>query len=173
MKRFLGYAGLFIGTLAADLLTKQVVRHCLHVGESVRILGPIVKFTFIYNRNAVFGLPIGNQTLYTIFAILAVILIIVYFIKLPADQRWERVALAIILGGALGNLADRITSGRVVDFIEVGYGRFTWPIFNVADIAITIGMGILIFQMLFGNPKHRGSKNSDHRTVVRPGHETG
>lgn len=173
MKRILGYAGLFLGTLAADLATKQLVRTFMHVGESVRVAGEVVKFTFIYNRNAVFGLPVGNRVLYTVFAFVAVLLIVIYFIRLPAAQRWERAALAVILGGALGNLADRVRTGQVVDFIEVGYRRFTWPVFNLADLAITIGMVMLIIPILFRKPELRGPRNPDPGAAVGPGTAAG
>jgi signal peptidase II len=169
IKKYSLFTALALLTITADLVTKELVRHYMTLGASYNIVGSLVKFTFIYNRNAVFGLPCGNQVLYTVFAVVAVIVILYYFTTLTAEQKLEQWALAIIVGGALGNLHDRIRWGQVVDFIEMGYKNYTWPIFNVADMAITIGMVLLIFQMFFKKKATSDSDHQDHRSPVRPG----
>ena len=94
-----------------------------------------------------FGIPIGNHLFFTIFAIIASIVILIYLFRLSPEHVWNRFALASILGGAIGNLIDRLAYKEVIDFIDIRIIR--WPIFNVADIAVTAGMIILIIYFVF------------------------
>ncbi len=117
--------------------------------ESVKILGDILRFTFIKNPGMAFGIQIGNRMFFTIFASIASIVILIYLFRLKPEHHWTRFALASILGGAVGNLIDRIVYKEVIDFIDLRFIR--WPVFNVADIAVTIGMVILIVFVIFDN----------------------
>jgi hypothetical protein len=85
-----------------------------------------------------------------VFSIAAVLAILVLFLRGRVHGTGRRVALALILGGALGNLVDRLTTGLVVDFIDIGWGRWHWPVFNVADSAVSIG--VVLFALTW--PRH-------------------
>jgi signal peptidase II len=152
-RRFFCAGGLSLAVLAGDLITKELVRSGLTEGSSVTVAGEFIKLTFIYNRNAVFGLPVGNPTIYLVLSLAALALIVWYFFSLKPEQRAAQLALAAIIGGAVGNQCDRFRWGKVVDFIEIGYRQYTWPIFNVADMAITAGMCVLVYRILFKQVK--------------------
>ena len=81
-------------------------------------------------------------------SVVALVAIAVYGWKLPASSQLPRLALALIIGGALGNLFDRVRLGYVIDFLDVYWGRHHWPAFNVADSSITIGVALLVIDML-------------------------
>lgn len=131
--------------LALDLLTKTLIQRELDLRESMRVVGDFVRFTYIVNEGAAFGLYLGDasKTIFLILSSLAAALVLgVYFYG--EDEGWlKRFALALILGGALGNIRDRILYGSVVDFIQIGVGSYYWPIFNVADMAVTVGAVLL------------------------------
>jgi signal peptidase II len=133
------------GVFAVDLLTKTLVQRELAFRESVGVLGQVVRITYIVNEGAAFGLYLGDasKTIFLVLSSLAAALVLgVYFYG--EDEGWlKRFALALILGGALGNIHDRIRFGSVVDFIDIGVGSYRWPIFNVADIAVTVGAILL------------------------------
>lgn len=129
-----------------DQLSKYFIKTNLHLNEFVSILGKYVGFRFIQNPGMAFGIEIGvGKIFFIIFTAIASLLIFIFLLRLKDDHFWTRVALASILGGAVGNLIDRIVYGKVVDFVEVG----PWPIFNFADVAVTIGMIILIIVVFF------------------------
>ena len=98
-----------------------------------------------------FGIQIGGKLFYTIFASIACIIILVYLFRLRPENFWARFALASILGGAIGNLIDRFVYSEVVDFIDIKIIR--WPVFNFADIAVFVGMVILIAIVIFEKSK--------------------
>jgi signal peptidase II len=96
-----------------------------------------------------FGIEIGGQMFFATFALMATVVIFIYIVRARNEKPPLRIALALILGGAVGNLIDRLLYGKVVDFLEVGYKDLRWPIFNVADSAVTIGMIILVTLIFF------------------------
>lgn len=133
------------GIFAADLLTKTLVQRELDFRESVSVLGQVVRLTYIVNEGAAFGLYLGDasKTIFLVLSSLAAALVLGVY-AYGQDEGWlKRFALALILGGALGNIHDRIRYGSVVDFIDIGIGSYRWPIFNVADIAVTVGAILL------------------------------
>jgi signal peptidase II len=133
------------GIFAADLLTKTLVQRELAFRESIGVLGQVVRFTYIVNEGAAFGLYLGDasKTIFLVLSSLAAVLVLGVYVY-GEDEGWlKRFALALILGGALGNIHDRIRYGSVVDFIDIGLGSYRWPIFNVADIAVTVGAILL------------------------------
>jgi signal peptidase II len=133
-------------------------------GSSKQVFGNFVKFTFIENPGMAFGIDIGPKMFLTVFTIGASVLILYYIFKHRHDGMLIRLSLAFILAGALGNLVDRsfygliygyapLFHGRVVDFVQVEFWDFTflgktyttWPIFNVADVSVTVGFLIILF----------------------------
>src|SRR5207249_6460145 len=126
--------------LVLDLWTKHWATRALAFQEPVEILGPFLRFTYTRNSGVAFGLGAGLPFPYYVFSIAAVIVIVTLFVRQRVTGLSRQIALALIMGGALGNLIDRLRFGEVVDFIEIGYGRWHWPVFNVAGSAVTIGV---------------------------------
>jgi signal peptidase II len=150
-----------------DQLSKWIVQSNMELYGSIMVLGDFFRLTYVENPGMAFGIQVGNNLFFTVFALLASVAIVYYLLQLRADQRLARLALALILGGALGNLLDRILRGKVVDFFDCeffdvhipafklaflhfpGYDLERWPVFNVADMAVTIGMLCLLTVILF------------------------
>lgn len=129
--------------IALDQYTKYLVRTNLALGESWMPWSPLAPYARIihwYNTGVAFGLFQQGGIIFILLPLVIVVGIIAYFQKIP-DQDWSlRLALSLQLGGALGNLIDRVTIGRVTDFVSVG----NFPVFNVADSSITVGVIVLI-----------------------------
>lgn len=142
-----------IVVVAIDQLTKAIVRATLPLHASVTIVPGLVDFTHVRNTGAAFGiLNAADFPLKTVFiAVIATAALIgvgVYAASLAHHQVAARVGLALIIGGAAGNLLDRIVVGSVVDFVDVYWHTYHFWAFNVADSAITIGVAIMILDML-------------------------
>jgi signal peptidase II len=138
--------------IAADQASKLAVTRSLNYGEPVPLL-PSLNFTLMHNTGAAFSM-LGDAAgwqrwLFAGLAVLASAFIIASFQRIEPTQRWLRTALALILGGALGNLWDRLRFGYVVDFIDFYVGTWHFAAFNVADSAITVGAIMLIVHSLF------------------------
>lgn len=129
-----------LGVVALDQITKHMVRTSFGPFETVPLL-PFLRLVHVRNEGAAFGMfqGLGNQA----FIAISIAAILFVFILL-AKSREDRLGLSLILGGAIGNLLDRIAFGRVTDFIDVFAGNFHWPAFNVADSALTIGLVLLL-----------------------------
>jgi signal peptidase II len=111
-----------------------------------RVWGDGLRLTLVYNPGAAFGLHFGSLSRWIFIALTGVALLILgrLYLETPLRHRTRTLALALVAGGALGNLLDRLKSGRgVVDFIDIGVGALRWPTFNVADIAVTTGAMLL------------------------------
>jgi signal peptidase II len=128
-------------TLLLDQLTKAAVRHAFSPGQSVPLL-PILHLTYIQNTGMAFGLLRGLPWLFAAVSVLVAGWILREWLSGRLTNRWALRACGLILGGAVGNLIDRVGFGYVTDFIDLR----VWPVFNVADSAITIGCGLLLWQ---------------------------
>jgi signal peptidase II len=137
--------------LLLDQLTKIVIRQTMMLHQSISVLGEFVKITYVKNPGIAFGLRVPNNTIFTILSILASIGIAVYLFTHLKEGMAVKASLALILGGAVGNLIDRLLFGEVVDFIDVGLKTLRWPVFNVADSVVVIGMFILLFTVFRTN----------------------
>jgi signal peptidase II len=144
--------------LVADQTSKYLVLSNLNPGQSwnpVASLTRWVSITHVTNTGAAFGLFPDQSSLFVVIAVIVVAAIIFYYRHLPTGQWWIKVSLGLQLGGALGNLMDRLRMGYVVDFIDFKI----WPVFNLADSAIVIGVAILAYYLL----RDRGEKeNGEH-----------
>ena len=132
--------------IAVDQFTKSLVRTHLafqEIWSPWKWLIPYARIVHWKNSGAAFGMLQGLGDIFTILAILVAVAIIYYFPQVSAEDWTLRLAMGLQLGGAVGNLIDRITSGYVTDFISIG----TFPVFNVADASISIGVAILILGM--------------------------
>ncbi|MFC5510441.1 signal peptidase II [Massilia jejuensis] len=146
-------AVVFAGLIAtADLVTKAAIVERLPYGQQIELL-PSLNIVHVINQGAAFGLLATaggwQRYLFIVVAVLASILI-VRMIRKPETGSAERVGLAMILGGALGNLVDRTARMGVVDWIDVYVGVHHWPAFNIADIGITLGAAVIVLHALFG-----------------------
>ncbi|MFQ5676376.1 MAG: signal peptidase II, partial [bacterium] len=130
-------------------ISKFAVRYSFDYGVPHDIIGNWIRLTYIENPGMAFGIQVGGQPFFTVFAVIATLIIFVYIFKARGEKISLRFALALILGGAIGNLIDRFLYGKVVDFVDIGVGNTRWPIFNLADSAVTIGMMILIMFVVF------------------------
>jgi signal peptidase II len=138
------------GVVALDQLTKWLVQQVLAIGQSVRVL-PVFDLVLVYNTGAAFSFlssaPGWQRELFAAIA-LAASALIVYLLRRHPHDRMFCFALSLILGGAIGNLIDRLVLGAVVDFLLLHAMGYHWPAFNLADSAITCGAGLLIWDSL-------------------------
>ena len=136
-----------------DQLTKYIVISNMFLGQSIPEHG-IFRFTHIYNTGALFGL-FPNQTFILIIAsFLGIGFLLVFYHLYRFPGIFLRISLGLQLGGAFGNLVDRVRLGHVTDFIDVG----PWPIFNLADSSIVVGLGVIAYVILFKSEDTAGSK---------------
>jgi signal peptidase II len=148
-----------VAVVVADQVTKALVREALPLHSSVTIIPGFLSFTHVTNTGAAFGIlnsvdfP-GKALLILAVALLALTVIGVYALRLPPEEKLARRGLALILGGAIGNLIDRSLAGHVLDFVDAYWGEYHFWAFNVADAAITIGAALTILQMLLGTERH-------------------
>ncbi len=129
-----------------DQLTKYLVLQHIPLGESWSFfpaLARLFRFTHITNTGAAFGMFPQLGVAFMIVAIIVIIAIVLFYHHLPIANPWIRLSLGLQLGGALGNLADRLNYGHVVDFVDIGF----WPIFNLADLSIVGGVAILAYHL--------------------------
>lgn len=169
MKKFLKHNGfLFLiatAVIVVDQLTKALVRQNLALGEAwapIPAIGDFFRFLYWQNRGAAFGSFQNAGPVLTVVRILIAIFIIVFYQKTEIKDVLVKVSLSLMLGGAVGNLVDQFTLGFVTDFIAVG--RF--PIFNVADSCVTIGVGLMLLDMII--KEKTGSKTD---TEEKPGED--
>jgi signal peptidase II len=135
--------------IVLDQASKRVVDSTMQLYETIEWL-PLFQLTYVRNTGASFSLlaQAGGWQRWLFVGIASVAsLVMVYWLKqLPKERHWEAAAWALVLGGALGNLIDRIAYGYVIDFLDAFYGQSHFPAFNVADSAITVGVGILLVE---------------------------
>lgn len=138
--------------LALDQATKTWVVRNLPLGQSRELaewLTPVLSLTHVTNTGVAFGLLQGLGDFLMVVAFLTIALILVFSRNLPPDQWLLHFAMGLQLGGALGNLTDRIFRGAVVDFIDLNFWPLHhWPIFNLADASIVLGVGLLVLTIL-------------------------
>lgn len=140
--------------IALDQATKTLAVNLLDYGSPVGVTG-FLNWTLLHNTGAAFSFLSDaggwQRWFFTVVAMAVSVLILVWMYRLGPGEQYQKLALALILGGALGNLWDRLTLGYVVDFIQLHYRDYYWPAFNIADSAITLGAIWLIAQSLFSN----------------------
>jgi signal peptidase II len=137
-----------LAVVLADQATKALVERTLVLHETIPVT-PFFALSYVRNTGAAFGVlaaaPVGVRLpLFLAVTVVATAAVLSYLRRTPADQRWRVAALGAILGGALGNLLDRVRYGEVVDFLDLHWGGLHWPAFNVADAAITVGVAIVL-----------------------------
>ncbi len=147
MRRFLWISGIVI---VLDQATKIGMASWLSIYESVAVL-PGLNLILAHNTGAAFSFLAGHdgwQRWFFIVLAVVVSLGLYYWLSVHAKHKMEAVAISLILGGALGNMIDRLLYGYVIDFIDVYYKNMHWPAFNIADSAIVLGAGVLVLDSL-------------------------
>lgn len=153
--------------ILSDQLSKTLITHRFLPGESIPVLGDFFRLTFVLNPGGVFGTKLGSQNFYTLVSILAIGVILWFFYKTGVKGNLLRIGLSLVLGGAVGNLIDRFRFGEVVDFLDFdffninlspkpilffrfpGFSIDRWPVFNLADSFVLIGMILVMIHLLF------------------------
>lgn len=140
-------------SVLADQVTKQVVRQGLAPGQSLvlsRPLGRVFSVTYVTNSGAAFGLFPGWSQVFVVIAVIVIVALIWYYVQLSDGQWLVQLALGLQLGGAIGNLIDRLRfGGSVVDFIDLNFWPLArWPVFNIADSSIVVGVTLLTLLMI-------------------------
>jgi len=141
--------GLSLGIIAFDQLTKALITSSILLGQSVPVVPGLMHFTLVRNTGMAFGLLSSSDIPYksflvTLFSVVAMGAVTFYALRASSSEWLTRIGLTLILGGACGNIIDRVHLGYVVDFIDVFYRGAHWPAFNVADSSICIGVGLLL-----------------------------
>jgi signal peptidase II len=150
-------------TIASDQISKLLIRTNLSHGESIPTSG-LIRITYVKNTGSAFGL-FQDQTVILILASFVAICILLFFYKSIPLKNWLiQVCIGLQIGGAIGNLIDRIRIGYVVDFIDIGL----WPVFNIADSAITVGMIGMLWVLLRSNTKHELPLQNENVELTPP-----
>jgi signal peptidase II len=144
--------------ISADRVTKWMIARRLALHDSIQVIPGFFRIVHAENPGAAFGLFADSPAQWKVWLLIgfsAVALLIVSALLWKNSQRLSTtgVGLALILGGAMGNLWDRVVSRHVVDFLLIYIGRYQWPAFNVADSAIVVGAGLLVVEILFARPQ--------------------
>lgn len=155
-------------TLALDQFSKLLVASALGPGRtdhSVAVVEPLIRLEYVENRGAAFGLFRGASDILTFLAIGVIMVVAVVYLRTSVPSRTLAIGVGLILGGAFGNLLDRLRLGYVIDFIAVG----PWPMFNVADSAITVGIILLAAAVSVGEPGSAKNRSAGSRSIAPSG----
>ena len=145
--------GIAAAIVIADQVVKALVRARLDLGDTVVVIPNLLNLSRVHNTGAAFGLlnPVDfpfKAVVMTLLPLAALAVLAVYAATLPAEQRLSRLGLAFVIGGAAGNLIDRVTAGYVLDFVDVYWRGWHFWAFNVADASITVGVALMILDLL-------------------------
>ena len=174
--RRLPYFGVMAGLVAFDQLTKWLIVRTLELHDYRPLVEGCLSLSHVRNYGAAFGIladaDLPHQAvLFSGLSFAALLAIAVYAMRLPAEARLPQTALALILGGAVGNLIDRVRLGYVVDFVHVYWKHHQWPDFNAADSAITVGVSLLILDILL-SPQTEGPPKPEELEAATPAGRT-
>jgi signal peptidase II len=153
-KKYLTFFLISAIVVLLDQLTKGLIAQRLMLHENLEVIPGLFNLTYVRNTGGAFGLLAGEASILRTFLFLAVSsaalgIIFYLYTKTPPGRRWLDTGLAMTFGGALGNFLDRARFGEVVDFLDFHIGNMHWPAFNVADSAISVGIGIFCFYLIF------------------------
>ncbi|GIO30566.1 MULTISPECIES: signal peptidase II [Paenibacillus] len=156
------YYILAIIAFLVDQGTKFIIAKQLEIGQEIPVIGNFFVITSSRNRGAAFGILPNQRWFFIVITIVVVIAIIWYMQKVrkTSSRKLLPAALSLVLGGAIGNFLDRALNGEVVDFLMFNFGSYTFPIFNIADSCIVVGVALIILDSLIDlnkTPKEEGS----------------
>jgi signal peptidase II len=136
------FLGIIVPVVLLDFVTKFMVQQHMRLYQQVDVIGDYLRLTYIHNPGAAFGIHVGDYSriIFLVLSVVALAALAAMYWSTPARDKVRLTAISLICAGAIGNLIDRVRSAQgVVDFIDVGIGDLRWPVFNVADIAVTTG----------------------------------
>lgn len=173
-KKYWQIVAIAVVIVALDQWTKSLVRANIPLGgtwlpESLQWLHPYARIVHWYNTGAAFGMFKDGSMVFTVLAFIVIGLILYYYPQVEQADWSLRIAMSMQLGGATGNLIDRLTIGHVTDFISIG----NFPVFNVADASITIGAAVLFLGILIMEQKERKNKQEQTEQEPTPGDKPG
>ncbi|MCM3672906.1 MULTISPECIES: signal peptidase II [Peribacillus] len=145
--------------IALDQLTKWMIVKKMEYGESIEIIENLLYITSHRNRGAAWGILQGQMWFFYIITIAVIIGLVYYIQKMAKESILLGVALALMLGGAIGNFIDRVSRQEVVDFVHTYIFSYSFPVFNVADAALSIGVGLLVIHMFL---EEKNAKEKDN-----------
>ncbi|USK35623.1 signal peptidase II [Bacillus sp. F19] len=149
--------------IALDQLTKRLIVNELEIGESIPVIENVLYITSHRNQGAAWGILQGQMWFFYVITVIVVIGLVIYIQKYAKDQLLMGMALGLMLGGAIGNFIDRVIHQEVVDFVQVYIGTYPFPIFNVADSALCVGVALLFIVMLLEGKQEKEKVNEQHR----------
>ena len=146
--------------LAVDQVTKLWVEQKFLMGLELPVLPGYFSITRVHNTGVAFGFGQGNNLVTGLLAV-GILLLAAWVVRdWDWQKRWIQWVTGLVAGGAVGNLVDRVRLGYVLDFLDFHYGGWSWPAFNVADAAISVGVGLVVWSWLMGNtPEKRGGES--------------
>lgn len=158
MKKNAPYFLIMIALVALDQATKHLIARTVDLYESVTVIPGFFNITRIHNKGAIFGTfsQTNNKLVFALLtaaSLAALVLVVYYFFKTPAGDKLMKVALTLIMAGALGNQFDRLIRGHVIDFLDFYVGKAHWPFFNAADSCITIGACLMLVILFRRKPE--------------------
>ncbi|MEE9269959.1 MAG: signal peptidase II [Candidatus Krumholzibacteria bacterium] len=139
--------GFLLPALIVLILDQATKQFFWHLGRNFDVIDGFFRVTLVRNSGAAFGMLQDGRVFLVASSIIASLFILFLAQRLPAQNLARRVFLGLILGGALGNLVDRIYPGQVIDFIDMGIPAYRWPVYNIADSAVTIGGLLLVLSV--------------------------
>lgn len=137
------------GLLIIDQITKFAVRSRMEIGETLPVFRGVLDFTYVQNRGAAFSLFQNSQLITVILPVITMIAGVLFLLHLRKKEKLAELGVLLIMSGGIGNLIDRTVMGFVTDMISVG----SFPVFNVADICVTVGCAVLILWVIIGDRK--------------------
>ncbi len=143
--------------IALDAITKTLSSTLLAYGQRVEVIKDFFWLTNVHNTGAAWSLFAGQRTFFIVVSIVALIMMMVFFIKSEAKQRLYRLALLILFAGTMGNFMDRLLLGYVRDFLSFNTFGYMFPVFNIADMALNVGVGLMILEALLEGKKQHGN----------------
>src|SRR5215469_11319156 len=159
------FIGIAIGVLLLDRLTKWAIAANIELQHSIVVIPGFFRLTHVQNTGAAFGLFADSSAQWKVgalvsFSVLALIVVSALLWKNSHSLSTTTIGLSLILGGAMGNLWDRMVSGHVVDFLDFYVGSYHWPAFNIADSAIVVGAILLVSEIVFAKSPSETVKSS-------------
>ncbi|TWT07450.1 lipoprotein signal peptidase [Planococcus sp. CPCC 101016] len=151
------YYGIALLIIAVDQWTKWLVLKNMELGERISVIDPYLGWLSHRNRGAAWGMLEGQMWLFAVITVAVIIGILYYFHKHAKGQPLFQLSLMVLLGGAIGNFIDRMLRGEVVDFVDVliPVVNYDFPIFNVADAALTIGVVLMIIYIIYDEKQQK------------------
>jgi len=143
-----------------DQASKRIILNTVSHGETLEVINSFLRIRLSYNPGAILGILSNSRPVLLAMTFISIAALIYFAFRMRYAPVLKRASLGLILGGAFGNLVDRVATGKVIDFIDMGVGNYRWPTYNIADIAVTVGAVILIGGLIFNSEGENDFKNT-------------